>query len=262
MGLFDSIGSIGGAIAGARSPLGAVGTIIGRETGGTVGGAIDNQIKGGSATLPGGMTTEEMQRKYDMLRAEREKDLARGRARGVSEFENQLGKIETDPTAAQQALLAQRKQIMDQGLGSAAFQAARETRLRGLGRNEQEQQRALASQLQRAGLRGGAAAGQLGNLMRQQQGGRTAAEQELLLQNVAQKQQGMNAYQDLLTRQEDQQRESRKFNLGQIGKEKFGTLTTSLAEGQLGAAERGAVGQQNIGQLMAQAAAQSGGGKK
>lgn len=195
-------------------------------------------------------------------RAERQKDYEFGKARGEAEFgTGMLGRVGEAPSAAATDLLSQRKNIMEQGLGAAAFQAAREARLRGLGRNEQEQQRALSSQMSRSGIRGGAAAGQLGNLLRQQQSGRAGAEQDLLLQNVAQKQQAMGDYQGLLGQQEAGQLARQQYNIGQSNKEAFGRSASGLAEQQMGLATKSGITQAGISNAMAQAARSSGGKK-
>lgn len=203
---------------------------------------------------------EEQLRQSQFSSATRQMDIEKGQDRGRELFKDQLGRVEEPRSQAMAALLGKRKEQSEQGLGAEAFQAAREQRLRGLGSNELQQQRGMQAKMAQMGLRGGAAAGQMAELMGGQQRGRQDAEQQLLLQDVALKQGLMDKYGQQLGGVEAEELARKKFNLGQIGKEKFGELSTGLAEGSMGVAERTGAKQAEAAKAMQAAMAASGGG--
>jgi hypothetical protein len=207
---------------------------------------------------------EEQLREQKFGSATRQIEMEQGRARGREIFENKLGRVDEPRSSAMAAILGQREQRMEEGFGADAFQAAREQRLRGLGSQEQMQQRALAAAQARGGIRGGAAQGQLAELMGQQMRGRQSAEQQLLLADAALKNNMLDKYASQLQGVEADELARQKFNIGQVGREKFGELSTGITEASLGTAERTGVRQADAAKAMQIAMANAGGsgGKK
>lgn len=168
---------------------------------------------------------KERTRRFEEQRQFREEDIARGLERGKELFgEGSLGRA--------------------QGFDAPAVQAARETQLRNLQRQQELQRRQLQGVQGRAGITGGLQAGQLINLQRQQQLEQQAAEQQVLLARAK------------------QEEELEKFNLEQARRELLGQQTFALGEAGLGAAERGAVISGLAAEAGAAAQRQSGGGGK
>ena len=211
---------------------------------------------------PTPMTPEERAARHAEIRAERRADIRTGRREGRDLFEGKLGRVGQKRTAQLGDIINRRQEQAIHGLGARAFQAGREARLRGLDRAAQLQQRQLAGMQGRMGIRGGSAAGQLAQLMGQQQRERQAAEQDLFLQDVAQRQKLLGDYETAVRQAEADELARQKFNIGQVGREKFGELASGLGEAQLGAAERTGIGQTDIGRMMAAAMAQQGSGGK
>lgn len=208
--------------------------------------------------------SQKMLREQKFGSAARQLDMMKGREQGQEIFKDQLGRVQQGRSADMAAILGQRKQQAEQGLGAEAFQAAREQRLRSLGSNELRQQRNLAALQGRSGIRGGAAAGQLAELMGSQMRDRQSAEQQLLLADAALKQGMLDKYANQLQGVEQEELGREKFNIGQKQKELFGELSTGLNEQAMGVAERTGVRQGEAAQAMAaaMAAASGGGGKK
>lgn len=163
--------------------------------------------------------------RFEQLRGEREKDITSGLKRaGEIIPEGRLGRLG--------------------GFEAPEIQAARETRLRNLQRQQALQQRGLQGFQAQAGVQGGLAGQQLVNLQGQQQQAQQEAEQSLFLQ------------------QEQQQRALDQFNLEQLRRELLGQQAIAFGEAGLGAAERGAVLSQLAAESGAEATRKAGGGGK
>lgn len=160
------------------------------------------------------------------FRTGRTQDLAEGRKRGEELFAQ-------DP--ALQDILARRKSALE-GFNAPEQQALRSQSLNQIARQGQTQARALRGAQAQSGVRGAAAAGQQAGLLKNLQKSQAEAEQNLYLQNVANKDKALSAYE------------------GTVGGLKSAQLGTELGYGQLGAQERSAAAQQAIGEQQAAAA--------
>jgi len=199
----------------------------------------------------------------ELSRTQRELDMLRGEQRGQQLFgEGALGRVEQGRSGAMSDILAQRQQQAQEGFGAEAFQKAREARLSGLSRAEQMQQRQLRGAQAGAGVAGGVAMGQQMGLMQQQQQQRQAAERDMFLQNVAQKQQSLGQYEQSLGATEAGELERQKYNQEQKRREIMGRLTAMFGEAGLGVAERSSAASAAAAKEYAAAAGRQGGGKK
>lgn len=178
----------------------------------------------------------------DQARAEREKDLAAGRARGIEQFkEGSMGRIDDETI---QALRDQAK-----GFSNNEMNAMRDQNLSTINQANQGAVRAARIQQAANGVRGPQAAAQIMK-MKTDQGAQIAAnERELFLKNIDARRTGQQSYID-----------AQKYDQGQASKERLAQITTELGYGSLGSADRGAVLQSIIGEKQAAASAASGGG--
>lgn len=195
----------------------------------------------------------------NQMRQARRSDIEQGILTGQRYLPSgSLGRVDQASTPEMIAAQNAAKSLYTDGFGAPAFQAARESRLRGLNRDTQSQQQSLKQTQARGGIGGALGASQLANLQRSQGQNRAQAEQDLLLQNVAQKTGALKDWQQMASKGE-------MYNLGQAAKEKLGQLGTGLAEGQMGVSERGGLTQTDIGKALSDAMAassKSGGSKK
>lgn len=193
------------------------------------------------------------------IRKERNTDFAAGLKRGEQFFsEGALGRLNEARSNDLQSIIDQRREQANQGFGAQAFQAAREARLRGMGRSEQAAQRNLSSTLARVGVAGPLAGAQATELMRAQQAQRAQAEQDLFLQNVAQRQAALGSFESSLSQAEAGDISKQQFNLEQKNRELLGRLGLGLTEAQLGASERAGVRMGDVALASAQAQARAG----
>lgn len=254
------------AVAGSKGAMSALGGATGAALGGIPGGVVGTRLGGAVANevnpqdpnagggpvgggMPGQMTA-------DQMRAARQADIEAGIETGKKYLPTgSLGRVSAATTPEMAAAQEAAKSIFTQGFGAPAFQAAREARLRGVNRDVQSQRQALAQAQARGGIGGALGASQAVNLARNQGQQRAQAEQDLLLQEVAQKRAALGDWQKMASQGE-------MFNLGQQAKETLAALGTGMAEGQMGVSERGGITQGQIGQAMANAMASQGGGKK
>lgn len=265
MGLFDGIGkAVGGAVGAVAKP---VGNIVGGALGGIFGGA--NESMGGQGG-GGGFTIEDYKRLQEereasmarltaKAREEREKDLAAGRARGeeifgkpfYQESRNERSQDVTD-------ILARRKEAL-KGLSSQENEAARNLSQLAIKQQQDAQMRQLRGAQSQAGVRGGLATAQQAQVLNQAEQNRRATEQQLLLQDIALKQQALDSL-------EQSTRAAEGEEIDRYGRRQLGKLSTELGYGSLGAAERAGISAQLIGSAQAQAANQqaqaAAGGKK
>ena len=168
------------------------------------------------------------QKKLDQSRGEREKDLAAGVARGKEIFaDGSLGRLA-------------------EGYSNEEMNAMRDNNLGTINAGGKANLRALRIQQAAQGVRGGQATAQVARAKADQQGQLIGSERDLFLKNI------------------DARRDSQKYNIDQVGREKQAQLTTELGYGALGSADRGAVMQTIVGEKQAEASknAGNGGGKK
>jgi len=203
-------------------------------------------------------------RQAQQSRLQREMDMLRGEQRGERLFgEGSMGRIEEGLSPDIQNVLAQRRQIAQQGLGADVFQAEREARRAALGRQEQAQARALRGSQAAGGVTGGLAQAQMMRQQEQQQAGRQVAERQMLLDTAQQRLSGIGGLERSATAAQGDILARKKFNLEQRRRELQGRLTTMMGEAGLGVAERSsATAAQAAKEYSKAAASQGGGGKK
>jgi hypothetical protein len=180
----------------------------------------------------------------DEFRRQREEDIAKGRARGEEFFGSveDIQKQRAERSVDIADVIRKRRSIAESGFGSDFFQAARESRLRNLGRQEQGAQRQLASAQGAGGVGGPLASAQGLQLQRDINRNRLAAEQNLLLEDARIRQQGLGDFEKSV--------KAEQTNLANLLK---GILGFGFAEADLGAGERATAGQILTGQRQAQA---------
>lgn len=177
--------------------------------------------------------TPEQQRQF------REQDMKRGLERGAEFFgEGKLGRVDDTRSADIASVVDQRREISQQGFGAQAFQGAREARLRGLNRSDQQAQRQLGATMARSGIAGPLAGAQAVELMKAQQAQRAEAEQQLFLNEVAQKQAALGSFESSVGSAQASELQRKQFNLEQRQREILGQVGLGLTEAQLGSAER------------------------
>lgn len=204
-----------------------------------------------------------MQNRSELSRINRERDMNRGKERGEELFgEGSLGRIDASRSADMSEIIANRQDVMRNGLGAEAFQASREARLGGLQRSEQMAARQMRSGQAGSGVTGPLAQAQQMALLGQQQTGRQGAERQMLLDNVQLKNQALGAAEQSITGAEATETGKTQYNQDRLGREKLGVLTTMMGEAALGASERGAAIQGEAAKAYASAAANQGGGGK
>lgn len=166
--------------------------------------------------------------------------------------ENGLGRS-TDSADVNQSMDQLREQSL--GFSGAESTARREQAMGNIGTATQGQQRALQAQLARAGVRGGAAGKQIGDVAVQGIQAQANAEQQLFIQGEDARREGTGKFAKAAGAQSS-------FDLGQAAKEKAIVLQSGMGFAQMGAAERGAKIQADASKAAAasQAAANSGGG--
>lgn len=199
----------------------------------------------------------------DKARAEREKDMAAGRARGEELYkEGSLGRLE-EARAKEIADIIARRQSESQGFSPEEMEAKRSMAVGDIQNNQAAALRALRGVQGAAGVIGPAAAAQQANLIGQSQAARTGVERDLFLKGVEARRTGLDSLEKSIGGARAEELAKQQFNLEQIAREKMGRIGTELGYAGLGSAERGAVGQQVVGEAAARAAANAPrGGKK
>jgi hypothetical protein len=189
---------------------------------------------------------------------ERQKDMLRGRARGQQLFGNEaLGRVGSDRSQEVKDIIA-RRQRQSQGYTPQEMNAFRGQQQGNIQRQIATQQRGLQQAQAGAGVFGPAALAQRKALQQQslaQQGG---TERQMFLDNIAQRRQGMNALEQSIGAARSDEFGRKKFDLGQLGKEKLGEIGTEMGYAGLGAQERGGASQQALGEASAMLGAMKG----
>ena len=177
-----------------------------------------------------------------------EADLAQGRARGQDLFGNEaLGRVNAQRSADIADILARRKAQLE-GFTPEEQQAMREQNMGAIFSNQQAGSRDLARQQARSGVRGALGAAQQAAFQQATQGQLADQERQLFLANIAEKRDALGRLEGSQRATEADELARQQFNLGQLGREKAGMLTTEFGYGGLGAQERAAALQQILGE--------------
>lgn len=209
------------------------------------------------------------------IRSAREADLARGKeyydkTLGSDAFiKSTKGSSLYKDLAVDESLTPEMQQILKLrqdrlgGLTAEENQAAREEAYSGVNKNSQLASRALRAQLNKSGLAGGVNYAAQTELAKDQAAKSVDLERKLLLDNINIKNQALNDYETTYGSQRKDLYE-RSLRNDETLKNVLATRTgTDLGFAQLGAAERAQVGNQRIGEKVAENAANSStGGKK
>ena len=184
---------------------------------------------------------QRQQELLDQARKGREEDLAAGRARGQELFgQGSLGTRTQDEISGDFAdIIARRKAALD-GLTPEERNALESQALAGINQATQTQLRQLRGIQGAQGLRGGIASAQQAQALQQGQQAAAEAQRDIFLQNIGARRQALSDLENTIG--SEQQRAQQ---------EKFGQLSTEFGFAGLGAAERGAVAQQALGEQQA-----------
>lgn len=172
------------------------------------------------------------------LEAKRNRDLQTGRD-FIKDFS--LGRMAQDEGRAAENL--QLKQLLEGrlgGLSAGEGAAMREQALGGIGQQRQTDVRALRGMQGAQGVRGPAAVSQQQDIFNQAADRRSDLEQQLLLRNVAMKQQAAQDFGRELARQQTQGLGIEQFNIGQANQEQSIRQAFPFLFANLGAQEQAA----------------------
>jgi predicted transposase YdaD len=154
-------------------------------------------------------------------------------------------------------ILERRKKQLE-GYSSEENTALREAATRAAQRQQLAQERALRGQQAASGVTGGLKLAQQRAFQTDALKARQEAEKNLFLQNIAERQRALGAYEGSLTGAEETE-------TSRYGRRQAAKLATEMGYGQLAAAERGGATQAVVGEMQAASAAnqgRGGGGKK
>lgn len=194
------------------------------------------------------------QRRLQMTREERERDIERGRELGQELIgEGSLRRLE-EGRSAEIADIIERRRAQLEGFTPEEQQAMREQILGEITPGEQTALRQLRGIQGAQGIRGGLAAAQQAEILAQGQQARTQAERDLFLQQVAERRRALEALEASTVGAREEELARQRFNIGQQQAEKFGQISTTFGVAGLGSQERGAIRQELIGQAEAEAA--------
>lgn len=197
---------------------------------------------GPASTNPADMTAAEMQRIQGYI--------GQGEALGKKYFgDGMLGRLEYSPEeqARSNDILEMRKARLA-GLSAPEFAAQRSAAYDGLNRGLSTNLRQLRGMQGSTGVRGGAANAQAMNLMNDAQRTRQGLERDIMLKNVDYKNAALSDYENAAAQDIARNLQLRQFNLGQMGKEKYGQLGTGLGYGQLASGVSSGIAQNKLGQ--------------
>lgn len=187
------------------------------------------------------------------FKAQRNQDIAEGAKMGEKYFGNQaLGRVNENRSADIQSILNQRK-AQSAGYTPEELQVMRSQNMGQILQNQAAASRDLARQQARSGVRGAIASNQQSSLQNQNQGVLANQEQQLFLNNIAAKRQGLNDYQSGVQGAEANELARRQYNLGNQGQELAGKLSTTFGLANLGTQERAAAMQSILGTKAADA---------
>lgn len=216
-----------------------------------MGGPSDEEKKAQAAKESAAALEAQKQRELELrevAKKERAADLAEGRKRGEELFgEGALGRVGTERSADIADVIARRKDALS-GLTPEQQNALQSQVLGGIQQGTQTQLRQLRGIQGASGVRGGAAAAQQANILQSGLRQRAQAERDIFTDNIARQAQALNALEGSLRQAETDELAREQFNIGQGQREKFGQLQTEFGFAGLGAAERGGIAQQSIGE--------------
>jgi hypothetical protein len=195
------------------------------------------------------------QERYESLtaaeKAQREKDMAEGRARGEKEFgEGSLGRVDQERAAEVADLIEKRKARLS-GYTPEEMNAQRDQLNEGTNRDMATGLRALRSAQGAAGVRGGMAGAQAGRVVTEANNARSKTERDLYVNQIAERSRALDNLEKTVGAARTDELERQKFNIGQANKEKYGRLGTEFGYASLGSAERSAVMQRVVGERAA-----------
>lgn len=177
-------------------------------------------------------------------RAGREEDLAAGRARGQELFAaGSLGTRAAGETKADLMDILAKRKAAAEGFTGQEQTALKEQALGAAQRQQAGAMRSLRAGQAASGVRGGLAGAQVNRALQEQGQQRAGIERDLMLQNLANRQQNLGAFEQTV-----------QSELGRQQQEKFGQLGTEMGYAQLGSTERAAAAQQAIAEQQAAAA--------
>lgn len=183
----------------------------------------------------------------EKTRARDTEEAAINRLRQMSEG-FKFDRVAQDRPQEIQDIINRRKAQSEQGLNAQEYQALRESRLGGLRSANLGQQRQQLAQQARFGLAGPAAAQQMAGLLAQQQAARQQAERDLLLENVAQRQQALQGYESSLGKAREDELARQQFNIGLTGREAMLRMSPETLAAQLAGQRFGTISQEQLAQ--------------
>lgn len=263
MGMFDDVGG-GGAAGGALGGAGTMGT-------GFLGGQHQSfmQSAGYGSNKMSPEELNKLMREQAKIREEsfarlaakaseaRDADMAKGRARGQELFGTPFVQASQGERSQDMAsVIAARKAGM-QGYSAPETNALRDQMQQGVSRQEATTMRQLRGSQAQSGVRGALAATQQAQVLQEMGKQRAQAEREIFIQNMAQKQTGLDKFEQSLRGAETEE-------IQRYGQRQTGKLGTEMGYAQMGAADRAAIQQQLLGESQAALNANIGsrGGKK
>lgn len=204
-------------------------------------------------------------RRLSKVRGEREADLARGRARGEELFgEGKLGRVR-EGRSADIADVIERRRARLSGFSPEEQEAFKSAAVQPLQRNAQNVERDIRRTAGASGLRGGIVAAQQMQAKRDAAREMSNAERDLFLKNIAEKKEGLSAFEGSVGSAEADELKRQEANLQRKSQEAFGRTSTEMGFAGLGANDRAAIMQGMVGEQQAKAmraSANSGGGGK
>lgn len=170
--------------------------------------------------------------------AARQAAMAEGRKRGSELFgEGALGR-ETQAHADLSADILARRKAALAGLDSAENQVLKERGVQDVNQGLQTNLRALRASQGNSGVRGAAAQAGALAAAKQAQDAKKNLARDMVLENVRQKQLGLENYETSVGRDAAAKQAIQRANLERVNKEKLGQIGTELGYGQLGATDR------------------------
>lgn len=204
-------------------------------------------------------------KELDTTRADRQKDMDEGRARGEELFgDGALGRLDDQRSDEVAGIIADRKANLA-GYTPEELNAMKGQADSRVGQAEYMAKRELRGAQGRAGLSGGVAAGQAAGITRAANKERAGADRDIFLSQIEARRGALDKYEGSVGTARNNELGLSKFNLDQKNKELMSRLSTEFGYAGLGASERSAIMTKMIGQEQADALeeqAKNSGGKK
>lgn len=209
------------------------------------------EVKATTAPVKAAVRPGSIEDRMQKERASQEEDWARGIAQGEQRFATgKLGRLEEDQRMKD--ILA-RRQAQAEGFTPQEMATARAGMISNLAGQQQAAMRQLRGIQGASGVTGGAAGAQAADIMRGGQQAMLGAEQNLQMQNLMARRQGLSDYETSLTG-------TRKYDIGQANKELMAQYQTGLAQQMLGVAGRGGIRAEDIARQQAAVSSRDDGG--